>query len=154
MFKINKKIEYALIALKHIGQKPSGTLTSVKEICDLYKSPFDVMSRAMQKMVRKGILNSEKGVNGGYSLQRDLSNINLLQLVEVILGEVHVANCLDADKCDCALTATCNVISPILNLDQRLRQFLAQLTVAELIESDFAEEQQVRQDFNTHMELR
>jgi DNA-binding IscR family transcriptional regulator len=51
MFKINKKVEYALMVLKHMYEKKP-----VKEICDKYGAPFDVTSRSMQKMVAGNLL--------------------------------------------------------------------------------------------------
>ena len=77
MFKINKKVEYAMMSLRHIYTNKSDELTSVKEICEKFRTPFDVTSRAMQKMVSGGILKSEKGAHGGYSQKMDLERYKL-----------------------------------------------------------------------------
>lgn len=66
MFKINRKLEYALIALNHIGSVEKGELTTAKEICDTYNIPFDPTSRVLQIMTQKKILQAAHGVNGGY----------------------------------------------------------------------------------------
>ena len=136
MFKVNKKVEYALMALKHMSQFDEDVLCSVKEVCEQYKSPFDVTSRAMQQMASKGILKSEKGVNGGYRIMEDLNTVSMLTLVEVLLGPVHVAKCLPGDGSNCSLGETCNLINPMMKLDSRLRDFLGSLTVGELIDNN------------------
>ena len=41
MHKVNRKIEYALMALKFMSGKMPGQLTQVKEICEKTGSPFD-----------------------------------------------------------------------------------------------------------------
>lgn len=64
MFKINRKIEYALIALKHMSHKKPGQLTSAKEICDIYRTPFDPTSRVLQILSQNGILQAEQGARG------------------------------------------------------------------------------------------
>lgn len=134
MFKINRKIEYAVIALKHMYEKYPGELTSVREVCRIYGSPFDVTSRVMQVMAHGGILKSEHGPLGGYLIMTDLNRISLLELAEMILGPVKVVNCLmDDDDPHCDMTATCNIIAPITALTEKIKEFYASLSLRELI---------------------
>ena len=132
MNRLNRKIEYALMALKIMAQKRQGELTSAKDVADATGSPFDATARVMQQMVQKGILRSEHGAHGGYLLVRDLSKISLLDLSEIILGPVAVAKCLHGEA-DCELVSSCNIMSPIANLNRRLAEFYQGLSVAELL---------------------
>src|SRR6476620_12741582 len=102
MNKINRKVEYALMALKHMRAKTPGELTSAKEICDLYGAPFDGMSRVLQILGQNGILKSEQGAQGGYQITRDLTKVSLQEIIEAISGKIEIAKCLSgaADACD------------------------------------------------------
>lgn len=133
MFKINRKVEYALIALKHMGGKMPGELTTAKEVCDVYKTPFDVTARALQVMTQNGLLKSEHGAHGGYLIQKDLSRISFLKLAEMILGPVRLVNCLHDEDGGCDLLDSCNIISPITKLNERLTSFYDTITVRDLI---------------------
>jgi len=133
MFKLNKKVEYAIIALQHMHRCDEGQMSTVKEICELYGAPFDVTSRAMQKMASKGILKSIKGAHGGYLIQYNLAELKLLNLFESISGDVTIANCV-IDPCKCDLIASCNIVDPITRLNELLRNFFADITVLELLE--------------------
>ncbi|MEK6554068.1 MAG: Rrf2 family transcriptional regulator, partial [Bdellovibrionota bacterium] len=68
MNKMNRKVEYALMALKFMSSKEAGQLTSVKEICQSTGAPFDATSRVMQLMAQKKILKAEMGAQGGYQI--------------------------------------------------------------------------------------
>lgn len=135
MFKINRKLEYALIALKHMHGKHPGELTTAKEICDIYKCPFDATARVLQAMTHHGLLRSEQGAHGGYQIQRDLGRVSFLDLVEMVAGSLHFANCLYEDESHCELVPTCNIISPITRLNERLKEFYKGLSLRGLLET-------------------
>ena len=135
MFKINKKLEYALISLKHMNGKYPGELSSAKEISEQFKTPFDATSRVLQIMAQNDLLKSEQGAHGGYQILKDLNKITFLELAEMILGKVNMAKCLyDDDGMNCELTETCNIVSPITRLNKKIRLFYESLSVRELIE--------------------
>lgn len=140
MNRIHRKVEYALIALKHMRTKPPGERTSSKEISLTYGCPVDVVARVLQALAAQGILQSEQGMHGGYMIRKDLTRVSFLELIESTLGPLEVARCLSQNKHvgtekDCDLKTTCNILSPIQNLNRRISDFYRTLTVSELIEN-------------------
>jgi Rrf2 family protein len=133
MNRLNRKVEYALIALKHMGNKYAGQLTTVKEICSATGIPFDATSRVMQLMAQHGILKSEQGAHGGYLLMRDLTRVSFFDVMTVVSGPVEVVRCASGQS-DCEFFASCNVISPMKNFNEKLAEFYKSLSVAELIQ--------------------
>lgn len=136
MFKINRKVEYALMALKHMSEKRPGELTSAKEIGDVYHTPFDVTARVLQTMTQKGVLKSEQGAHGGYLIQKDLAKISFWTLAEMILGPVKLVNCLHDEDGGCDMLESCNIVSPISRLSDRIRAFYDTISVRDLIGRD------------------
>ncbi|MEZ0392233.1 MAG: Rrf2 family transcriptional regulator [Pseudobdellovibrionaceae bacterium] len=132
MNKLNRKLEYSLMALKHMSRKTSGELTSAKEVSDSYQAPFDATARVMQIMAQNGILKSEQGVNGGYQITKDLSKVTLQDLIEVIQGPTQIAKCIHKEEA-CELQSSCNIISPVQTLNQKLNDFYKNLTLKELL---------------------
>lgn len=136
MNRIHRKVEYALIALKHMRAKAPGERTTVKEIAAQYGCPTDVTARVLQALAGKAVLNSEQGAHGGYMIAKDLSRVSFYELLEMILGPMGVAKCLqEAQDGACDLRETCNIVSPIQLLNRKLSDFYRSLSVAELIES-------------------
>lgn len=123
MNKIHRKVEYALISLRHMKQKAPGQLTTVKEICRAYGCSFDATSRVMQIMVQKGLLKSEQGAQGGYLIQKDLNSVSLLDLIEIVVGPISVVKCLDTGRGECDMKVNCNVIAPLSYLNEQIIQF-------------------------------
>lgn len=140
MNRINRKVEYALMALKLMSRKFAGQLTTVKEVCQATGIPFDATSRVMQRMAQKGILKSEHGAHGGYMIARDLAKVSFYDVAETILGPVEVVRCVSGHG-DCEFSDKCNVQSPLQNLNARLVDFYQTVTVAELLKEKAWESQ-------------
>jgi Rrf2 family nitric oxide-sensitive transcriptional repressor len=136
MNKINRKLEYALIGLKHMRSKQPGELTTAKEISSLYGAPFDATSRVMQILAQHGVLRSEQGAHGGYQLMKDLSRVSLHDMMEMIMGPVGIAKCMhEAEAATCEMHSACNIVSPIQNLNRRLIEFYRGLSVSEVLQA-------------------
>jgi Rrf2 family protein len=120
------------MALKVMAQKRPGELTSAKEIVEQTGCPFDATARVLQQMGQKGILRSEQGAQGGYHVVRDLAKVSLHELMELILGPISVAKCLNGDE-RCDLKSRCNILSPVQVLNRKLSEFYQSLSVAELL---------------------
>ena len=145
MFKINRKIEYALIALKHMSLKSPGQLTSAKEICDIYRTPFDPTSRVLQIMVQHEILHAEQGVKGGYQIIKNLTKISMKDLSDIIVGPIEIANCFHHNYSQCEMTHTCHIIAPMLNLNENINKLFNTVMVSELLQSRHHAEKNIKE---------
>lgn len=133
MNKINRKLEYALMALKYMSQKIPGELTSAKEVSEAFHTPFDATARVMQQMAQKGgILRAEYGANGGYQITKDLAKVSIHALVEVIEGPTALVKCLHKEA-PCEIQGTCNIVSPITNLNHKLTDFYKSVSLKDLL---------------------
>lgn len=135
MNKLNKKVEYALMALKYMTAKPAGSLTTAKEVVTSTGVPFDATARVMQIMGQKEILKSEQGAQGGYQLVGDLSKVSFFDLIEMILGPLGIAKCLHGSE-NCDMFESCNIQQPINHLNNRLVEFYKGVTLEEILAAE------------------
>lgn len=133
MIKINKKVEYALIVLKHMHNSSQGQSITAREVCDQFGAPFDTTSKVMQLMNKAQILASHQGIKGGYELSTDLTKINYLQLVELIEGRKASKDCTELK---CTLLGSCNITGPIKKLNEYLLFYFKSITLADLFTDD------------------
>ena len=131
MQKLNRKIEYSLMALQYIRSKPEGALTTAKEVSERFQAPFDATARVMQLMASRGWLRSEQGASGGYKLSVNLSAQTMLDLIELIEGAPSIAKCLkDNEGCE---IHSCNIKTPIHTLNRELSGFYKSLKLNTLL---------------------
>ena len=117
MFKINKKVEYALIVLKHFQKENSPEIVTARTIVECYKLPFHTTSKVMQTMNAHGILESIQGVNGGYKVSANLYQVSFMSLAEMIEGKNLQQNCSEKN---CTLIESCNITGPVQKLNDYL----------------------------------
>ena len=131
MIKMNRNIEYALMALQFIKGQGQGRPVSVKEICEKLSSPFDSTSRVLQKMSRSQWLSSTQGANGGYLLNENLfAGVSLHDLIELISGGLKLVKCIDGD---CEFTSSCNIQTPVNRLNNGLVGYYKTVFVKDLL---------------------
>ncbi len=122
------------MALRHMAAKYQGELTTAKEVCDAYKTPFDVTSKVMQSMAHKGLLKSEQGAHGGYLILKDLSKVSFYDLIQMVEGPVAIVKCINHGPASCEMADTCNIISPVTMLNEKLVDFYRSLPLMELVD--------------------
>lgn len=130
MIKINRKVEYALMVLKLMSERSTQELTTAREVCDRFKTPFDTTAKVMQQLNLAGVLVSVKGVKGGYYLQQDLSELSYLQLAELIEDKKFALDCHEGP---CELLGSCNISEPIKRLNDYIVNIFSTITVKELL---------------------
>ncbi len=144
MNKLNRKVEYALMALKVMSQKGQGELTTAKEVVEATGSPFDATARVMQQMASRGLLKSEQGAHGGYQIMQDLSKISVHELMETVLGPLGLVKCMHDTAGSCELLEKCNVQSPLSELNKKLKEFYRSITLKEILKTKESRESMVQ----------
>lgn len=132
MLKINRKVEYALMALKFMLNKGPQELASAREIGDHFGIPFDTVSKVMQSLRKNQILQSIKGVGGGHRLTSDLSSVSYVQLARMVEDRPFTGPCQN-EKGTCEHFDSCNIITPIDTVNQRVTEFLDSVSVRDLL---------------------
>ena len=65
MLRLSKKTDYALMAMKHLASDPRRRAASAREIAEMYDIPVELMAKVLTRLVRSGLLTSNRGVQEG-----------------------------------------------------------------------------------------
>jgi Rrf2 family protein len=131
MLRLSKKADYALIAMKHLALRADRGSSSAREIAGLYDIPIELMAKVLQRLVRKGLLESHQGTRGGYKLARVPSQISVADVIQAIEGPVTVTACT-TEEGQCEQFSKCNVRDPLFRVRERILAALGECTIAEL----------------------
>jgi len=104
---VTRKADYAIRCVLYLSRHPE-RLASVEEISGATYVPKSFLAKILQQLMKAGIVNSARGVKGGFQLAKRPKDINLLEVIESIQG-VSAANICAIDKKLCRLSGTCSV---------------------------------------------
>jgi Rrf2 family protein len=131
MLRLTKKVEYSLIALRHIALTDG--VTTAKDIAERFQIPRELLAKILQKMTRAGIIRSIQGPKGGYVLESSLQDLSLSELIRIIEGGYEFVECASGRKDECLLMDNCIIRSPLLRVNKEIQRFLTTISVADVI---------------------
>ena len=134
MLQLSKKVEYGLIALRHMAMKPTGNVVTTKELAKEYDLPYELLAKILQKLARAGVVRSLQGVKGGYTLARRPEELKVASIIRIIEeSKPMVAECYTDGPDGCYLFYNCTIRRPLGKLQRNLNVLFDQMTVREII---------------------
>lgn len=79
---ISQTAEYALRAAVYLAEQPAPRTTS--EIAAKTQSPTGYLSKVMQSLCRAGLVQSQRGLHGGFVLAHPADEMTVLQVVNAV----------------------------------------------------------------------
>jgi len=98
--RLSRKSDYALRAVRHISNLPTGKLGSINSISEAESVPREFLAKILKDLTRAGILVSYQGVTGGYRLADNPKSVTFLHVIEAIDGPIHLNLCTEGCQCD------------------------------------------------------
>ncbi len=91
---LSKACDYAILSMLHISRESSGGYTSIREISDQLNISFHFLTKILQTLTEKGILESHRGPRGGVRLAADPSEVTLLDIILAVDGPGLFTECI------------------------------------------------------------
>ncbi len=87
---ISQTSEYALRAIVWLAGHPDSALTT-RQIADATQVPAGYLSKVMQALGRAGLVQSQRGLHGGFALTRPPQKLTVLDVVNAVdpLPRIH-----------------------------------------------------------------
>ena len=133
MFKLSKKADYGLIAVKHLAMHRNAHACSANEISEEYGISTTLMAKVLQKLARQGLVAAKHGSSGGYQLAKEPGQISALDVISAIDGPVLITSCVTSHGA-CDATDKCSVREPLRRVNESILQVLGMVTISQMSE--------------------
>jgi Rrf2 family protein len=142
MIRMNRTTEYALLALKYMSGRATGTgvvqMTSAREIAERYGLPFEITAKTLQRLKDLGFIESAHGSRGGYLVKRALEEVTLTEFLSSMEGTQAVVACVSANADEpgtprCEYLERCEIQSFMGEVNGKVLSVLSGIRLSELV---------------------
>ncbi|GJM43982.1 MAG: hypothetical protein DHS20C21_08240 [Gemmatimonadota bacterium] len=146
MIAFTRRTDIALLALATLAEansRPSSNPMSTRHIAERYNVSHPLVMNVLKDLHRAGIVESTRGAKGGYALGRPADNVTVQEVLVAIEGQPSLAACCGEvaipHSTDCNVGLQCPITHAVQRLNDRIQNFLGEITLADLLIHSAAE---------------
>ena len=128
-----KKSEYAMLALVAIAK--SKEPVNADYLSTKLNIPRPFLAKILQSLAKDNILNSYKGVKGGFTLKKPEDSITIMEITKIVEQKDPAVFECTANESFCFTTScqSCTVFPVLNNLQIKINDFLQNLTLKDIL---------------------
>jgi Rrf2 family protein len=136
MLQLTKRTEYGLIALVHMVDR-GDVFVSAREVSDTYSIPPRLLAEVLKDLSRNGLVDSQRGANGGYALAGLAESITVGAVVSALEGAPTLAGC-ETDEShlggSCEVEPVCPIRSPLHRIREGIWRQMEHTSLRSLVD--------------------
>ena len=134
MLKISKLTDYGLLAAVYLTRR-GGAVVSAREIAEFYHLPVPMITKVLKTLQQGGLVQSHRGVGGGYSFDGNPEVTTLGQLLDVLEGPWDLVECETTDDRGhalCSIRVACPSRRFMFGINRAVKGAFEQVTLGDL----------------------
>jgi Rrf2 family transcriptional regulator, nitric oxide-sensitive transcriptional repressor len=88
----SQKVEYALRAVVHLAAETPAART-IEQIATATRVPQAYLAKVLQGLSHEGVVRSQRGIGGGFTLVKSLADLTLLEVVDAVDPIQRIRTC-------------------------------------------------------------
>ena len=132
MIKISRMADYGIVLLTVIAKLEDDASVTAKDLAEDSQLPLPMVSKVLKLLAKEGLLTSQRGARGGYSLAKKPSDISVADIVITLDGPIVMADCLNDSTDRCSITSSCAIKNYWQLVNDKIVNALQTISLAEL----------------------
>jgi len=131
MIRITRETDYGIVLLTSMVQGDD-TSYSATALAKRSQLPLPMVSKILKALARAGLLLSQRGAQGGYSLARSPEHISAADIIDALEGPIAITECSTELPQACAYQEHCDVSNHWHRINGAIRHALRNISLLEL----------------------
>ena len=133
MIKLSKMTDYAVVCLGTLARKP-GYSMSATELSKETGLALYTVQKILKLLVSKSeLIRANRGALGGYVLNRNSSEITVVEIIEALDGPITLTSCVDKSESYCEASDICFLGGKWNKINEIIRKSLNDITLEDLL---------------------
>lgn len=107
MLRMGKLTDYGIVLMSYLATE-NELKHSAHSLSDAVKMPLPTVRKVLKALSQGGLLKSERGVQGGYSLHRNAKQISVADIITAVEGPIALTECV-SDESHCEQESHCSI---------------------------------------------
>lgn len=134
MIRLSRLTDYGIVVMSHMAAHGESVVTA-RELAERSMLPLPTVSKVLKLLAKAELIESHRGVNGGYQLARTPERICVTDMIDALEGPIAMTNCSSNESKLCHLDDHCPVKSPWQKINLVVRDALSQLSLRDMSQS-------------------
>ena len=130
---VSTKGRYALTVMVDLAKISDGGFVSLADIAEREHLSMKYLESIISILNKGGMLQSQRGKNGGYKLARKPEDYNISEILLLTEGTLAPVNCIMQEGVMCDKAATCSTLPLWAGLDDVINKYLSKITLEDII---------------------
>jgi FeS assembly SUF system regulator len=130
MLRISKMTDYAIMVMVEL-HAARGEVLSAQALAERSHLELPTVSKVLKLLVKVGLVDSYRGANGGYRLERKAEDISVAEIIAAIEGPIAMTEC-SVQEGLCAQEAICSLRGNWQRISIAVANAMEGVTLAEM----------------------
>lgn len=132
MIKMGKLTDYGTLMMTYLAREPK-RLHSAQDIAQAIGINVPTATKVLKMLTRSGLLESHRGIKGGYLLARTPQDITMADIIGALEGPIGLTDCgTPSQPGNCHRERSCSVKANWQRISQAVNDALASVSLAEM----------------------
>jgi FeS assembly SUF system regulator len=132
MLKMSKVVDYGIVLLTYMGTHGTSKPFKARDLAEATALPTAMVGKILKAFTRSGLLRSQLGAKGGYSLTRAPDQVSVADIVVALEGPIALTECLSEQAPSCVIQVLCPTRNHWKQINRAVRDALDAVTLADL----------------------
>lgn len=131
--KVSTRARYGLRVMIDIAEHVSGWPISLDVIVERQGISLKYAESIMRKLVKAGLVTSNRGKAGGYSLSKPTNQYTLEEIIVATEGDLYPVDCLSCKKKVCPRQEGCKARKMWLDYYRIIKEYFSSINLSTLV---------------------
>ena len=134
MIRLGKLTDYGLVLMTCMANNQDRSVRTARDLAVESRLPRPTVSKLLKELLQGGLLVSQLGIKGGYSLAKAPREISVAEIIAVLEGPIALTECSTDVSGLCDLEPCCPIKNNQRIISQAVRGALGHVMLSDLIQ--------------------
>lgn len=132
MLRLSRLTDYAVVVLSQMAGRSGDVMTAI-DLTEATALPQPTVAKVLKLLARSDVIESRRGTQGGYVLDRAASEVSVAEIISAIDGPVALTACVDEASGDCSVETCCPMRGRWDRLNTAVQAAFDSVSLAEIL---------------------